>query len=646
MIPRSIKNVLQQRTMNRNKLFGKLVDEGISSVAKRQDKTVAAVEMEVAEQLGYSPHTVQHWKRGNLPAQEDQVAYLVRYCVQQGRVDRPWAQSLLTQARYGDTAALLEQLFSGSPASALTRLFLCYQRGSVLDDRIALRVAQALSLRHAVFFDQEAWLSSAQAARIHAQLSQADYMAVFVSDEAMRSELLLTQVELAHEVQQRQHGRPMLLPIRLPGAAPLTPDLHCHLGELRWSYWYPELVGKATGESTGESTEEAESERLIGELERALAGDALPLTYAELPAPLASSITRSPPLAASVPTVPAPWPTAQPAPLEMPEGTMAPDSAFYMVREEDTIALGAIARQGVTITIKGPRQVGKSSLLIRVREAAERAGKTLVFLDFQLLKPVLHDADAFFRYFATLIGYQLRVEDRTQDYWQLPLPNPFRCTEYVGRYLVGALERPLLLAMDEVDSVFDTEFRTDFFGMLRAWHNNRAFDMAWRKVDLALVTSTEPYYFIDNLNQSPFNVGEVIELQPLSVAQVVDLNRRHGEPLPQAQAGQLAVLVHGHPYLVRRALYLVASGRIAATDLFAGAVEESGPFGDHLRSLLTRLHAKPELIEGLRQVLRSQSCPNDLFFRLRGAGLVRREQQHVLPNSPLYATFFREHFHD
>jgi hypothetical protein len=280
---------------------------------------------------------------------------------------------------------------------------------------------------------------------------------------------------------------------------------------------------------------------------------------------------------------------------------------------------------------------------MRVCTTAGQQSKRVAFLDFQLLRPLLADADAFFRQFATLLSYHLRLEDRTEEFWQISLPNPFRCTEYVGQYLLPTLQQPLVLAMDELDIIFDTDFRTDFFGMLRSWHNNRAFDPTWKQVDLALSTSTEPYYFIDNLNQSPFNVGEVIELQPFRPEQVAELNRRHNEPLTPEQVTQLAQLVEGHPYLVRRALYLVASGRMSAVDLLANATQDQGPFGDHLRSLLTRLSNKPELVEGLRQVLQSQSCPNEVFFRLRGIGLVRRVQNRVMPSSQLYATFFREH---
>ena len=100
--------------MTYHRRFGRLLSEGIVSVAKRQQKRIAAVEAEIAKVLGYSPHTVQRWRRGYVPKEPEQVAFLVRYCVAHGRVDRAWAQSLLTQARYPELEALLQELFPAS----------------------------------------------------------------------------------------------------------------------------------------------------------------------------------------------------------------------------------------------------------------------------------------------------------------------------------------------------------------------------------------------------------------------------------------------------------------------------------------------------------------------------------------------------
>jgi hypothetical protein len=79
---------------------------------------------------------------------------------------------------------------------------------------------------------------------------------------------------------------------------------------------------------------------------------------------------------------------------------MDPASRFYVEREGDALCQTYIAEQGVTITIKAPRQLGKSSLLVRTTERAAAAGKTVAFLDFQLLDcETFESPEAFFRTF-------------------------------------------------------------------------------------------------------------------------------------------------------------------------------------------------------------------------------------------------------
>jgi hypothetical protein len=146
------------------------------------------------------------------------------------------------------------------------------------------------------------------------------------------------------------------------------------------------------------------------------------------------------------------------------------------------------------------------------------------------------------------------------------------------------------------------------------------------------------------LNQSPFNVGQVIDLVDFTLAQVADLNRRHGAPLSVDEERRLMALLGGHPYLIRRALYLVAGRHSSAADLLAKASDQRGPFGDHLRYHLFRMHDKQELVQGMLQAIRWNTCADEkVFFRLRGAGLVRRYGESVLPRCQLYANYFWEH---
>jgi pSer/pThr/pTyr-binding forkhead associated (FHA) protein len=506
------------------------------------------------------------------------------------------------------------------PKTQRAHVFLSYKRGISPDEPLALQLFDHLSKEHEVFIDQNMVVGTLWAERIEAELKRSDFLIVLLSSQSINSEMVKAEIETAHRLGKEQGGRLRILPVRLAYRDPFPYPLSAYLDHINWAYWKGEEF----------------TPLLIDELMQAIAGGALSLDKKAK-----SELLQKTKLSTQL----EPLPAAQPVQLEMPEGTMDPESKFYVERDGDRIALSTIERQGVTITIKAPRQMGKSSLLIRVMQAAQKAGKRVVFLDFQLFdKSTLTDADIFFRQFCTFISDELEMEDRSGEYWQMPLGNSQRCTRYVERCLLKELGEPLVLAMDEVESIFDTDFRSDFFSMLRNWHNSRATKPIWKQLDLALVTSTEPYQLVENLNQSPFNVGEVIDLPDFTPEQVADLNQRHGAPLSTDDLSKLMTLLGGHPYLTRRALYLVASQRLSTAELFAKATEDRGPFGDHLRYHLFRLYGKENLIQGLRQVIRNNKCPDErIFFRLRGAGLVRRQGGAELPRCQLYADYFREH---
>ncbi|MEO0516480.1 MAG: AAA-like domain-containing protein [Cyanobacteria bacterium P01_A01_bin.116] len=508
----------------------------------------------------------------------------------------------------------------------MARVFISYKRTVEPDEPIAKRLYQALSARHEVFIDQAMLVGTRWAEQIESQLRQTDVLIVLLSEHSVGSEMVVQEVSLAHELYKTNGTKPRILPVRLAYEQPFQYPLSAYLAAINWASWQGE----------------ADTAGLIDELERAIAGETL------------SKSKLAKPIAESSSAIPKPTPAAQPhrsthrrpSVLDLPEGTMDVASAFYVARPADGIALETVGRpNGVTITIKGPRQMGKSSLLNRVMAKAVDAGKQVAFLDFQLFdREALQNADAFYQQFCYWLTDELEIEDCFEEYWSKPLGSTQRCTRYVGRHILKSIDGPLVLAMDEVERMFDTPFRNDFFSMLRSWHNQRATKKLWKNLDLALVTSTEPYQLIDDLNQSPFNVGQVLRLEDFDAAQVHGLNVSHGEPLTATEEQQLMALVNGHPYLVRKALYLVASGQMTADELFKSAGEEKGPFGDHLRYHLFRVYGKKELVKGFLRILKDQSCPDEvIYFRLHGAGLVSREGALVVPRCQLYASFFGEH---
>jgi hypothetical protein len=503
------------------------------------------------------------------------------------------------------------------------RIFISYKRNVTPDEQVAIEVFRALSEQpqYDVFIDQTMLVGTEWAKRIEEELHRSDYLISFLSENSVRSEMVLAEIETAHHLGKR-NGSPRILPVRLAYQEAFVYPLSAYLNPLNWALWHTD----------------ADTPKLIEQLLQAIShGHFAPDTQSRV-------------IVSSVPpegNIPPPTASAQILPnAEAPEGTMNPESHFYIEREEDATALRLIKEQGVTVTIKGPRQMGKSSLLIRVIDMARKNDKSTILLDFQLFdKAAFSDADKFFYQFALWITDELDLEDRLAEYWSMPLGNSQRCTRYFERYILKEVNKSLVLAMDEVESVFDTDFRTDFFSMLRSWHNNRASKpVTWQKLDLALVTSTEPYQFIDNLNLSPFNVGVHVDLTDFTPDQITKLNQLHGSPLQTTETQQLMQLLNGHPYLTRKAMYAVVTQQMSASSLLSQNDHDAGPFGDHLRYHLFRLQGKNELIQGMRQTIQQHACHNEeVFFRLQSAGLIRRQGTAVVPRCKLYEEYFRRH---
>ena len=504
----------------------------------------------------------------------------------------------------------------------MAKIFISYKRNINPDTPVATAVYEALRNDHDVFIDQTLQVGEKWAERIQNAIKESDYLIIFLSEHSVHSEMVIAEVETAHH-HGKAHGKPAILPVRLAYTESLVYPISAYLNPLQWALW----------------DKDADTSRLIAELQRAVSGGSLP----------DKTINAK----VAVPTkeeVPTAFANIQPRDLGSPEGTMPYQSPFYIERETDHEAMQALCKiQGVTITIKGPRQMGKSSLLNRLMEDGCGRGMKTAFIDFQMIEnSAIEDANVFYRQFCSLLSYEFGVEDRTEEFWKNSLGQVKKTANYLTRYLLKELpDTQLLLAMDEVERMFPSSFRSDFFSMLRGWHNDRARDNDLKRFNMALVTSTEPYQLIADLNQSPFNVGVVVELKDFTSEQVNDLNQCHRNPLSPEQVAKIAELLGGHPYLTRKALYLVASMRAAFDDIVKDASEDDGPFGDHLRNHLFRMSDHKDLKDGLLQVIKYHRCADEhIFFRLRGAGLVRRVGSDVLPRNSLYAKYFGVRLHD
>ena len=332
--------------------------------------------------------------------------------------------------------------------------------------------------------------------------------------------------------------------------------------------------------------------------------------------------------------------------MEEPSGLVPLDSAFYISRspiEKDCYE--AIVRQGSLIRIKAPRQMGKTSLLVRTLAHAKSQGYETVRLSFNAADTqTLSSLDEFLQWFCASVTEELDLEDRLADYWKGARGIVRRAQRYFEKYVLAELEGPLVLGLDDVDQVFEHDaIATDFFGMLRVWHEEGKSSPLWRKLHLVIVHSKEVYIPL-SINRSPFNVGLPIELRELNMQEIDSLVARHPLSLSELQKDQLVKLVGGHPYLLRNALYQLARERITLSDLIEQAPTESGLYSDHLRRHLLNLEADKSLVEAFHKVI-AVSQPVRIgsteAFKLHSMGLVKYQGNEVVPLCELYKQYFQ-----
>lgn len=328
-------------------------------------------------------------------------------------------------------------------------------------------------------------------------------------------------------------------------------------------------------------------------------------------------------------------------------GQVPLESPFYVERPPiEARCYEAIVKAGALIRIKAPRQMGKSSLMLRILNHANQHNYRSAWLNFQAAEEKsLENLDNLLRWLCSRISRKLGLKDRVEEYWQGALGSNDKCTDYFELYILEEIKVPLALGLDEVDQLFQYEaVASDFFGLLRSWHEEAKFNPVWRNLRLILAHSKEVYIPL-NINQSPFNVGLPVDLPPLNDAQVADLIDRHGLKLSPREAVNIMDLTGGHPYLLRVALYHLARREISVEQLMQNAPTAEWIYGDHLRRHLYSLQEHPELLEAMRQVIATDEPIRIEIaeaFKLASMGLVRFSGNDVVPLCDLYRQYFSE----
>jgi len=342
-----------------------------------------------------------------------------------------------------------------------------------------------------------------------------------------------------------------------------------------------------------------------------------------------------------------PTPGAEP---ELPVGQVPLASDLYVERPPiESVCYQEILQPYALLRIHAPRRMGKTWLMSKVlNHVANHDCRTVALNLREAVDRDYTNLDQFLQFFCTSISLGLELSNiNVDEHWGRRLGNEkLKCERYFKECLLAS-DRPLVLALDELDRVYPyPEIAGHFLGMLRTWHESAKTKEIWRKLRVVVVY-VETYTQMSD-KQSPFNVGKEIELPVFTKKQVRELAQMHELAWDDAQVTQLMGMVSGLPYLVHRAVFHLSTyNDTTLEELLAKAPTFEGIYSEHLQGLLLNLQQQLELelVAALKQVVTADSpvqLDRERASKLYGMGLVQWQGNQVTPSCELYRQLFCE----
>lgn len=313
------------------------------------------------------------------------------------------------------------------------------------------------------------------------------------------------------------------------------------------------------------------------------------------------------------------------------------------IERKCTLRVRQAIEQGESfVLVRSPVGFGKSTLLQQGAEAAVALGHRVVILDIRRIESaVLAERDLLYREILLGLFDQLGLSFHME--WDEELGSNLNFERGVVRALEETSCR-IFWAWDEAERLLFQDYADDLFGLMRSWHNRRAWERGsiWERLTIGLAYRSDAAQLIKNQQQSPFNVGVMIEVPSFDMDDLSALNRAMGNiVIKQDQLTEVLNVLGGHPGLCSTALEGLSRSELTIEDLKAGCIGEQSGLGRLMESLWNRLERDEIALSGWHQYELGRDMSAESLNRLRLLGLwFGRPESKVI--SPLIESVFRD----
>ncbi|MEH2167363.1 MAG: AAA-like domain-containing protein, partial [Nostoc sp.] len=355
-------------------------------------------------------------------------------------------------------------------------------------------------------------------------------------------------------------------------------------------------------------------------------------------------------------------------------GTVQAGGGIYIPRQADEELL-SLCESATFAYVLTPRQMGKSSLMVRTAEKLRDKGIRSVIVDLQELGANV-TAEQWYFGFLVKLEDQLMFDTDVVSWWQEHehLGVSQRLTQFFERVLLAEVKGQVVIFVDEIDSTLSLDFTDDFFIAIRYLYVARATNPEFGRLSFVLMGVATPGDLISDAKRTPFNIGQRVDLTDFTFEEALPLAEGLGLSSDEAKQVLRWVLkwTGGHPYLTQRLCgALLAESRefvetrfIASVDVdkivsstFFGVMSEQDNNLQFVRDMLTKraphgfekevLSIYRDIRRGKRKIVDEEQSLAKSHLKLSGA--VRREGNALAVRNPIYRQVFderwiREHF--